>query len=147
MEELSGRGSALSLVLDASATLAWFAGGPDVREASVLLDSVMQAGAWVPSLWKLEVANALHFSAMHGRREASFVSRSLADLETLPIAIDNQTEARAWSETLELARRHRLTLYDAAYLELAVRLALPLASLDRELRAAAEADGVLVLGE
>jgi predicted nucleic acid-binding protein len=140
----------LSLVLDASSTLDWFnrlPEAPDVHGASGLLERVIRAGAWVPSLWKLEVANALHFSAVHGRRDAGFVAKSLADLEALPIAIDNETDVRAWSDTLDLARRHKLTLYDAAYLELALRRGLPLASLDRELRAAAEAEHVDVLGE
>jgi predicted nucleic acid-binding protein len=137
----------LSVVLDASSTLDWFNRPPDAPGGNGLLDRVMQAGAWVPALWKLEVANALHFSAMHGRREASFVAMSLADLETLPIAIDNETDVRAWSDTLELARLHKLTLYDAAYLELAVRRGLPMATLDGELRAAAEAENVAVLGD
>ena len=135
----------MSLVLDASSTLDWFNRRPDTPGSSGLLDRVLQAGAWVPSLWKLEVANALHCSAVHGSRDADFVARSLADLETLPIAIDSQTEARAWNDTLELARRHKLTLYDAAYLELAVRRGLPLATLDGELRRAAEAERVAVL--
>jgi predicted nucleic acid-binding protein len=136
----------VSLVLDASSTLNWFDKVSGAPRAGDLLDRVIQAGAWVPSLWKLEVANALHFSALHGSRDAGFVAMSLADLETLPINIDGETDARAWNDTLLLARQHKLTLYDAAYLELALRRALPLASLDRELRAAAAAEKVGLLG-
>jgi len=62
------------------------------------------------------------------------------------IAVDPDTDRHAWSQTLRLADRHRLSLYDAAYLELALRLGLPLASLDAELRAAAHGQGVVLLG-
>jgi predicted nucleic acid-binding protein len=65
----------------------------------------------------------------------------LARLEPLPI-IDNETDARAWSETIRLARAHTLSVYDAAYLEVAMRIGLPLASLDDQLKAAAMAVGV-----
>ena len=72
---------------------------------------------------------------------------TLADLELLPIQTDAETEKHAWRSTLQLAERHRLTIYDAAYLELAMRRGLPLASLDRDLRAAATAENVVLLGE
>jgi predicted nucleic acid-binding protein len=65
----------------------------------------------------------------------------------LPITVDVETDRQAWGPTLELSVRHRLTLYDAAYLELALRRKLPIATLDAELRAAAEAEGIVVLGE
>ena len=67
-------------------------------------------------------------------------------LRDLPITLDAETAAQAWTATTHLAERHRLTLYDASYLELAQRLGLPLATLDRELRAAAGTLGVAVLG-
>jgi predicted nucleic acid-binding protein len=137
----------VSLILDASITIAWMYPEESTDGAIAIWKRVAAGGAWVPGLWKLEVANVLELRLRRGRMDAAFVAASLADLETLPIAIDKETDARAWGDTLELARRHRLTLYDAAYLELAVRLALPLASLDRELRATAAAEGVLVLGE
>ncbi len=63
-------------------------------------------------------------------------------LAALPIAGDGQTVTRAWSDTIALARAHALSTYDAAYLELALREALPLASLDEKLRRAAAAVGV-----
>lgn len=71
---------------------------------------------------------------------------ALADLAILDIAVDQRTDAQAWSETLAIADRYRLTLYDAAYLELAVRRNLPLATQDAELRAAAKTAGVPTLG-
>ncbi|MBS0639737.1 MAG: type II toxin-antitoxin system VapC family toxin [Acetobacteraceae bacterium] len=70
----------------------------------------------------------------------------MAELAYRPIALDAETNSHAWSTTLNLAGRFGLTLYDAAYLEVAFRRALPLATLDRELRAAASALNVAVLG-
>jgi predicted nucleic acid-binding protein len=80
-----------------------------------------------------------------GRHDAAFRDATLADLAVLPITVDPETDRQAWSATLQLATRHRLTLYDAAYLELAQRRGLPLATLDRELRAAAAAERVVLL--
>lgn len=71
---------------------------------------------------------------------------TLTDLALLPISLDLKTDCQAWGATLQVAENHRLTLYDAAYLELALRRGLPLATLDGELRSAAKAEGVVVLG-
>ena len=77
---------------------------------------------------------------------AAYRDNSLADLRQMQIEADLETDAHAWSATLRLAEKHELTLYDAAYLELAQRRRLPLATLDRELRRAADRIGVAVLG-
>jgi predicted nucleic acid-binding protein len=71
---------------------------------------------------------------------------ALSDLQFLPISIDAETGKKAWKETLTLADRHQLTVYDATYLELAMRLSLPLATLDRDLRKAAQSEGLTLLG-
>jgi len=71
----------------------------------------------------------------------------LAGLEGLPIRIDRETGDRAWLETLAVADKHRLTVYDATYLELALRLALPLATLDDDLRQAAQLEGLVLLAK
>lgn len=81
-----------------------------------------------------------------GRTDAEFRDAALRDLALLPIKVDLETDRRAWHETAGLASRHGLTLYDAAYLELALRRRLPIATLDRELIAAAIAENVMVLG-
>jgi predicted nucleic acid-binding protein len=107
---------------------------------------LVENGAWVPSLWPLEVANVLETGVRRGRHDIAFRDSTLADLSLLPISTDPETGNRAWNATLELAHRHRLTLYDAAYLELARRRQLPLATLDSDLRAAAMAEGVPLLG-
>lgn len=81
-----------------------------------------------------------------GRHDRAFRDATLADLAVLPISLDPETDRQAWGATAQLAARHGLTLYDAAYLELAQRRSLPLATLDRELRSAGSAEGVVLLG-
>lgn len=136
----------MSLVVDSSVTLAWMY--PDERTDAVLrvLERVGADGAWVPSLWHLEVANALEMGVRRQRRPASFRDAMLADLMQLPISVDPETDRHAWTTALELAARHRLTLYDSAYLELALRRGLPLATLGAALRSAATSEGVRLLG-
>ena len=103
-------------------------------------------GAWVPPLWRLEVASALEIGVRRGRHAAEFRDGALADLALLPMQIDPETDRQARGATARLAEPHCLTWYDAADLELALRRALPLATLDRELRAAAENQSVQLLG-
>jgi predicted nucleic acid-binding protein len=136
----------MSLVLDSSVTLAWIYSEETSLAVSRVLDLVNSNGAWVPSLWRLEVATILEMGVRRGRHNADFRDATLADLSLLPVSTDLETEKQAWGATLRLAERHRLTLYDAAYLELAQRRSLALASLDGELRAAAEAEDVALLG-
>jgi predicted nucleic acid-binding protein len=136
----------LSLVLDSSATLAWIYGDETTDAIRALFDQVAGAGAVVPALWRLEVANSLTVAVRRGRIDAEFRRAALADLALLDITTDQYTDANAWGESLALADRFRLTLYDAAYLELAQRRTLPLATLDRDLCAAAHTLGFRVLG-
>lgn len=138
---------AVSFVVDSSATLAWVYRDERTEAISELLDCLTEGGAWVPALWRLEVANVLEMGVRRGRHDAAFRDATLADLALLPISVDVETDRQAWSATVRLAERHKLTLYDAAYLELAQRRGLPLATLDGELRAAATAEGVKVLGQ
>ena len=136
----------MSLVLDFSVALAWVY--VDERNPIVadIQDRVAQAGAWVPQLWRLEVGNSLQIGVRKGRLSPIERDEWLADFAALNIMSDPETETHAWSATMMLAERFALTLYDAAYLELAQRRQLPLASLDRELRAAAVEVGVDLLG-
>lgn len=136
----------MSLVLDSSATLARLWEDETTDAIRRLFELILERGAWVPSLWRLEVANALEMDVRRGRHVAEFRDGALADLALLPIQVDQETDRCAWDATLRLAGRHRLTLYDAAYLELAFRRQLPLATLDRQLRAAAEKEGIDLLG-
>lgn len=136
----------MSLVLDSSVTLAWVYEEEATAAIRHVFTLVATEGAWVPALWRLEVANILEMGVRRRRTSAAFRDATLADLALLPIHLDGETDRQAWGETLRLAARHRLTLYDAAYLELARRRGFPLATLDAELRTAARAQKVLLLG-
>jgi predicted nucleic acid-binding protein len=135
----------VSLILDSSATLAWVYREETTNAIQAVFSRLTENGAWVPGIWRLEVANVLEMGVRRGRHDAGFRDATLADLALLPIRLDPETDQHAWSTTVRLAERYRLTLYDAAYLELAERRALPLATLDRELRQAAKAAGVMLL--
>src|SRR5580658_5775258 len=104
----------MSLVLDSSVTLAWVYSEETSPPVSRVLQLVSDNGAWVPSLWRLEVANILEMGVRRRRHEAAFRD-TLADLALLPISLDEDTANHAWGVTLRLAERHKLTLYDATY--------------------------------
>ncbi len=129
-------------VLDCSVALAWCFPDEHAPYPQAVLDSLAVTAAAVPSLWYLEVANALLVGERRGRCTATDVATWLGFLTALPIRTDPETQARAWSETLHLARTYTLSAYDATYLELAVRRGLPLAALDGRLKIAAVAAGV-----
>jgi len=136
----------LSLVLDSSVTLAWIYSPETTDAIRTVFAQVAQSGAWVPALWRLEIANVLEMGVRKGRSDPDFRDAAFADLALLPITVDQETDRQAWGSTAKLAARRRLTLYDAAYLELARRRSLPLATLDYDLRAAAAAEDVALLG-
>ena len=136
------RVAAKNFVLDCSLTVAWFFEDEMNRYAQAVEDSLSMASAVVPGLWPLEVANALLVGERRSRATEANVTTFLRLLAALPIALDDDTAGRAWQHSLHLARSHRLSVYDAAYLELALRQGLPLATLDDRLAAAATAAGV-----
>ena len=133
-------------VLDSSAALAWVLPGESDEASDALLHEVANAGATVTGLWPLEIANVMLMAERRHRITTSERRRAIASLADLPILTDASTGARAWAETLALAENNDLTVYDASYLEVAIRLALPLATRDGALRQAATACGVPVLG-
>ncbi|MEO8926477.1 MAG: type II toxin-antitoxin system VapC family toxin [Caulobacteraceae bacterium] len=135
----------MSLVLDASMSIAWMFEDECTPAARRVMLRVEEGGATVPSLWRLEVANVLRTAVRRGRCDEDFVDRALIDLGGLAIALDRETDARAWSDIRRLSREEGLTLYDAAYLELAIRLDRPLASADGALLDAARRRGLEVL--
>ena len=136
----------MSLVLDGSATVAWLI--PDERAAASqrVLDRVGDYGAVVAMLWRLEVGNALTLAVRRKRISRTERADALAKLSDLPIEADSETFIHAWTSTIALADRFNLTLYDACYLELAQRRAFPLATLDKDLRKAAKALDIPLLG-
>jgi predicted nucleic acid-binding protein len=136
----------LTIVIDASLTMAWYFEDESTPATDELLERVAESGAMVPGLWRLEVANAFQVAVRRQRIDAVYRDASLKELTFMPITIDTDTNSYAWSTTLRIAERFSLTLYDAAYLELAQRRSLPLGTLDRDLRAAAPALNVELLG-
>lgn len=127
----------MSLILDASMTIAWLFDDERTEAAQEIMMRIVANGAIVPSLWRLEVANMLRSAVRRGRCDEDFADRSLSRLDRFRIGIDEETDRHAWGPTRMLARDQGLTLYDAAYLELAIRRRFPLASCDGDLIAAA----------
>jgi predicted nucleic acid-binding protein len=136
----------VSVVIDASLTLSWYFEHECTPVIDAVLDRVAEDGAMTPALWRLEVANGLRMAMRRKRIDAAFRDRALTHLGELPIAVDPETDAHAWTTTLRLADRFDLTLYDAAYLELALRRSAPLATLDKALRSAGASLEVSLLG-
>jgi predicted nucleic acid-binding protein len=135
----------MSFVLDSSVALTWCFEDERTPATDALLDRVTDAGAVAPMLWPLEVLNGLAMAERRGRLDAQRRHRMTSLLQALPVAIDSETVRNAWQLTSHLAERFRLTVYDAAYLELAQRMNLELATLDQELRAAGASLGVPLL--
>jgi predicted nucleic acid-binding protein len=131
-----------TFVLDCSVTVAWFFEDEASAYAEAVEDALGSALAEVPALWTLEVANALLVGERRKRTTEAKVTQFLGLLRALPITIDDETAIRAQHETLQLARAHNLSMYDGAYLELALRRGLPLATLDTRLKTVAGGVGV-----
>ena len=122
-------------VLDCSATLPWVFASEATAGTDALLDSLAAGGkAWVPGLWHLELGNVLLGAQRRGRIDKAGIEQFLSALDVYDIEVDPETMAVAWSKTLAFAESYGLTVYDAAYLELALRRGLPLATLDGALR-------------
>jgi len=132
----------VSVVLDASMTIAWLFRDERSDLPQAVLRRVAAEGALVPAIWRLEVANVLRNAARRGRCDEEYAMRSLRRLGRLRIIVDGETDRHAWGRTSELSRQHDLTLYDAAYLELALRSRHPLASRDAAMLRAAREVGV-----
>jgi predicted nucleic acid-binding protein len=132
-------------VIDASITAAWCFQDEASSSTDALFRTIRDQGALVPTLWHLELANALLQAEKRKRIAVADMIARLDLISVFPILVDAETSTRAWRETLILARTERLTTYDAAYLELALRTGLPLASLDAALIRAAKRLGTIVL--
>jgi predicted nucleic acid-binding protein len=132
-------------VIDASIALAWCFDDEATAATSALLDRFEDEHAEVPSLWHLELANALALSERKGRVTPARTSEFIALIGGLPIVTDELTANLALSIVLNLARSERLSAYDASYLELAMRRGVPLATKDDDLAKAARRVGVALL--
>ena len=134
----------MSLVLDASVTMAWcFEADATPYTEQILGRMELGEQAWVPALWKLEVANALLKAKRQGRVTVERAKEFLGELRDLAIEVDNECLVKADNEIFQLGLEHHL--YDAAYLELAQRRKLPLATEDNNLVLAAKAKAVLLV--
>lgn len=133
-------------VLDASVAVAWCFEDEETRFTETVLD-LLSAGAeaLVPSIWPVEVANALLIAERRNRIALAQVTAILQKIAGLPIAVMPIDSGRAFDHILPVARQQFLSGYDAAYLELALRQGLPLATLDEQLRRAAKTTGTLLL--
>jgi predicted nucleic acid-binding protein len=132
-----------AFVIDASATLPWCFADEATQSTNALLARLRTGEeAIVPAHWPLEVANALLIAVRRRRISAEDAHQFLDDLEVLPIRVDTAGRSSLRARVFPLAEQFKLTAYDAAYLELAVRETLPLATLDEDLRRAAHRAGV-----
>ncbi len=129
-------------VLDGSVTLAWLFHDEKDAYADAVLAKLPHVVMLVPRLWHLEVANVLVVGERRGRCSQADTTNWLSFLAGLPVSVDVLTEAKAWSDTINLSRQQGTSAYDAAYLELALREGVPIASLDVKLKAAAKSVGV-----
>ena len=135
----------MSFVLDNSVTMRWFFGDGKPQElvyAGKVLDAMKNTSALVPATWGLEVANVIAKAEAKGWVTEARSEVFLEMLEGVDIEVDTATFSHVLSHTLQLARRYKLSAYDASYLELALRLGLPLATLDEDLQKAAKKAGV-----
>ncbi len=126
----------MAFVLDSSVALAWLLPDETNERTDALADRLEQESAHVPSIWPLEVGNALLTALRRRRINAGAFDRCISVLSALPIETDSTA---GLARVLAIARRFGLTSYDAAYLELAQRRSLPLATLDEKLGQACKA--------
>lgn len=138
----------MAFVLDCSVTLAWVFRDKATRATDKLLGSLIDGRAFAPALWPIDVADAFLVATRHGRVEPSDWPWVRHILGTLPITIDPVSGPRVWAAVVDTASAADISVYDSMYLELAQRMRLPLATLDRSLAAAAQVAGVdaLALG-
>jgi predicted nucleic acid-binding protein len=136
----------MPFVVDASVVLGWYFEDEVSEYADRVFEQLTEdSRALVPSIWPLEVANGLLVAERRGRLSSAKVARTAELTSQLPVSIHDVGPELAFGPVLDLARAHRMTAYDAAYLELAMREGLPLATQDEALRAAAQRVGVPLL--
>jgi predicted nucleic acid-binding protein len=132
-------------IVDCSVALAWVIPDEVTDHSRSILKTVSDKGAIVPSLWKIETANGLLVALRRGRINKQRLLWGISFYERLSIEVDPETLSGLWARTLNLAELNNLTVYDATYLELALRRRLPLATYDQDLRQAAATAGVDLL--
>jgi predicted nucleic acid-binding protein len=136
-----------AFVIDTSVTMAWLFKDESTPATQRLFDDLSAKQAIVPSWWYVEVANVLAVAERKGRVSLDQSADFIVVLQSADIVEDDEASSRAFTHLLPLCRAHRLTSYEAMYLELAMRRRLPLATLDEPLRKAAKKLGVKLLGK
>jgi len=134
----------LVFVLDASVALSWGFEDETTPYTEAVLGALAEGEAVVPAVWPLEVGNGILMAERRGRLSHADAVQFLTLLRQLPIRVEPEPPERMLGEILALAREQGLSTYDASYLDLAMRLGLPLATQDDQLREAAERCGVRV---
>lgn len=134
-----------AFVLDSSVLLSWILADEASEVVDALRPRLLESGAWAPALLPFEVSNVLIQAEKRGRIERNVATELLTLVQKLPISLDDEAYSLRLLEVATLARTHRLTTYDASYLELAIRKHCALASLDQALRTAANARDVELL--
>ncbi len=133
-------------VLDASVALCWFFEGQKTAYTEAVFECLARGDeALVPVVWPLEVVNSLGVAARQKTITAAQLETFVADLKELPVEIDLEGVGRSYSSILRISHQHQLSSYDAAYLDLALVEGLPIATLDKNLSAAAKRAGVELL--
>ena len=135
-----------AFVVDCSIAVAWLFHDQATAKTAALLNRLATETALVPAWWFIEITNVLAMAERRGRITPTQSDAFIADLSKLGIERDDEAADRAFTHLLVLCGRHRLTSYDAIYLELSTRRSLPLATLDEDLRNAAKKLGVDLLG-
>ncbi len=132
----------MTLVLDASVTVAFCLGDDPTGYARSVLRALGSDDAVAPPIWPVEVTNAFCMSERRKRIQAAETSRMLELLKNLPVYVEGQTISQAFDDVLPLARKAMLSCYDACYLDLALRKSCPVATLDSGLKKACRRTGV-----
>jgi predicted nucleic acid-binding protein len=132
-------------VIDSSFTASLFLPDEANPKSDTLGRRIAERGATAPGLWQLEITNLLLMAVRRKRITPAERLKLLAAIDVLPVTLHPVLTAQQRADVLHLAEKHGLSAYDAAYLELAMRLGLPLATLDEPLRKAAKAESVAVL--
>jgi len=134
-------------VVDNSVVMTWFFKDQASSYADSILDRLSNANAYVPSVWPLEVVNVLVLAERKRCISLADSVRFISILSKLPILVQHESQSKVLKDLLNLARTHELSSYDASYLDLAMTKGLPLATLDKKLRRAAESVNIVILSE
>ena len=137
----------MSFVIDASIVLAYMLPDENDPIAASAMNAMAKTKPLAPLHWPIEIANGLLMAQRRRRITPAIRANALADVALLPVTLDDLTIEMVWSRTSDIALRCNLSIYDAAYLELAMRKRLPLATLDDNLMKAADAEGVAIFAD